>query len=274
MMSISGVYGYCKGPPSGPSISQSSIVYPASESTVLIRRQKEISQEIKPPVDPIYGTRQLTSFTDTQLDINKRKITSDNLLAHQQNTFNSSQSTSSGYHSANASNSSASNSTSNSPIPPSSSLTNNTFNGETNQGNNIYSTLRHNNTRNSQNNSSMYGRTTMNSSLSNSGKIPQAPQIPLPPIPQMNPMSMHPSQNQFSSQKLQVRNTDYGRTNGPLPGLHGHLGSARNIYGQTRASTVARSSSLRVAATGGLNKQYTNTLPHVLLRDSHYNTNV
>ncbi|CAL4158417.1 unnamed protein product, partial [Meganyctiphanes norvegica] len=40
------------------------VIYPANQSTLVINRQKNSALDVKPPEDPIYGTRQLTSFTD------------------------------------------------------------------------------------------------------------------------------------------------------------------------------------------------------------------
>ncbi|KAK4318585.1 hypothetical protein Pmani_010420 [Petrolisthes manimaculis] len=81
-----------------------SILYPVSESTVVIRRQRNLTREIKPPVDPIYGTRPLTSFTEHPSHDPKRRVGEEDLLAVSQNNFNSSQS-SSGYHSSSGGNS-------------------------------------------------------------------------------------------------------------------------------------------------------------------------
>ncbi|CAL4142068.1 unnamed protein product [Meganyctiphanes norvegica] len=40
------------------------VLYPANEQTLVIRRQRNAVQEVKPPMDPIYGTRSLSSFTN------------------------------------------------------------------------------------------------------------------------------------------------------------------------------------------------------------------
>ena len=51
LMNVSTIYGYCK---KGTT----------SESTLAIRRQRNLTQEIKPPDDSIFGGRKLTSFKE------------------------------------------------------------------------------------------------------------------------------------------------------------------------------------------------------------------
>ncbi|XP_064104586.1 uncharacterized protein LOC135214323 [Macrobrachium nipponense] len=269
--SPSSPYGYCPG---GGKVAAAaagtvspvpgSLLYPATESTVVIRRQRSLAQDIKPPVDPIYGTRALTSFTDQQ--DTKKKAFNEDLMAMAQNTFNSSQSaSSSGYQSANTS--SASNSASNSPVPMNPATTLNP--GQTvgnpkpyNGGQSIYGHMNRPgarvNTHNPQ--SSIYGRTTSGSCSPH--KFPQAPQIPLPPIPQGD--HAMPSHHQGLLHDI------YGRTTGPKAC---HLGERPNIYGTSPARhPVGRSISLR-SATGAVPKYHAGTFPH-LPRDSQYNTSV
>lgn len=93
-------------------------------------------------------------------------------------------------------------------------------------------------------------------------------QMPLPPIPQgmMPPPSMellHSNTygNIESSQHQQPLSYQQRGSNG--------------VYGYTRNVAVGRSASLRYPSTHvGIPKQYTNTLPHVLPKESQYNTNV
>ncbi|XP_068209009.1 uncharacterized protein [Palaemon carinicauda] len=266
--SPSSPYGYCPGggkvTAAGGTVSPvpGSLLYPATESTVVIRRQRSLAQEIKPPVDPIYGTRALTSFTD-QPDA-KKKAFNEDLMAMAQNTFNSSQSaSSSGYHSANTS--SASNSSSNSPIPmnpatalnPGQMVSNpKSYNGSQS----IYGQMNRPGTRlNGQMPQSIYGRTTSGSCSPH--KFPQAPQIPLPPIPQ--------SDQAMPSHQGLLQDI-YGRTTGPKAC---HLAERPNVYGTSPARhPVGRSISLR-SATGAVPKYHAGTFPH-LPRDSQYNTSV
>ncbi|XP_076035197.1 uncharacterized protein LOC143021508 [Oratosquilla oratoria] len=263
----SGTYGYCRLP---GSTSPAQIIYPAAESTLVIRRQRNLTQEIKPPVDPIYGTRPLTSFTDPSNTDAKKKNTNEELMVEQQNTFNSSQSSgSSGYHSGSVNGSSASNSSSNSPVPPTIVAApqtaqsiygqkiahgHNGIYGQTSQGApRIIAQGPH----------SPYGRTTSSSGIYGHSKLPQAPQIPLPPIPQG---SVPPP--------LELQHDIYGRT-GVGHGVYGHLNDpSTSIYGHSRGLPVGRSSSLRM--TSGAVPKYNrhNTLPHLLPRESNYNTNV
>lgn len=262
-------YGYSPG---GTKISAGtlspvpgSLLYPATESTVVIRRQRSLAQDIKPPVDPIYGTRPLTSFTDQQQD-SKKKTFNEDLMAIAQNTFNNTQSaSSSGYHSANTS--SASNSSSNSPIPmnpsvscsPGQALVNGqkAYTGVQS----IYGHMGRPTARvNAHNSQSLYGRTTSGSCSPH--KFPQAPQIPLPPIPQS-------AQTNAGHQGL--LQDIYGRTTGPK--ACGQIGDTRNIYGTSPARfPVGRSISLR-SASGAVPKYNAGTFPH-LPRDSQYNTSV
>ncbi|XP_071536349.1 uncharacterized protein [Panulirus ornatus] len=247
-----------------------SILYPATESTVVIRRQRNLTQEIKPPVDPIYGTRPLTSFTDQQQQDIKRRNVNEDLMAMAQNNFNSSQSTnSSGYHSSSANASSGSNSSSNSPVPQHSGTSvaavQPIYGQKTHNGiQNIYGQMGRPGSRISANNShtsqSIYGRTMSGSS--GSLKLPQAPQIPLPPIPQgAVPSSVG---HQSSLQDI------YGRTNGQK--IYGHLGETNNIYGTGPARhPVGRSVSLR--SSGAVPKYNTGGFSY-LSRESNYNTNV
>nr|XP_045594619.1 uncharacterized protein LOC123755819 [Procambarus clarkii] len=245
-----------------------SILYPAAESTVVIRRQRNLTQEIKPPVDPIYGTRPLTSFTDQQQQDTKKKNTNEDLMAIAQNSFNSNQSTnSSGYHSS-ANGSSGSNSSSNSPVPqhPGSSCSPGLpiYGQKPPHGGiqNIYGHTNRSNPRvNSHSPQSLYGRTVSGSSAS--VKLPQAPQIPLPPIPQgaLPPGAVH----QSSLQDI------YGRTTGQK--IYGHLGDSNSIYGTGPARhPVGRSVSLR-SSSGAVPKYNMGGFSHSS-RESSYNTNV
>lgn len=245
-----------------------SLLYPATESTVVIRRQRNLTQEIKPPVDPIYGTRPLTSFTDQQQQDTKRRNVNEDLMAVAQNNFNSNQSTnSSGYHSSSANASSGSNSSSNSPVPqhPGSSITAGQpiYGQKTISGiQNIYGQMGRPNSRVSAHSpQSIYGRTTTGSS--GSLKLPQAPQIPLPPIPQ-GAVPSHVVGHQSSLQDI------YGRTTGQK--IYGHLGDSSNIYGTGPARhPVGRSVSLR--SSGAVPKYNTGGFSY-LSRESNYNTNV
>nr|XP_053655194.1 uncharacterized protein LOC128704154 [Cherax quadricarinatus] len=270
MGSSPGIYGYTcvGGNASAGTVSPvpAAVLYPASESTVVIRRQRNLTQEIKPPVDPIYGTRPLTSFTDQQQDTKKKTLNED-LMAIAQNSFNSNQSTnSSGYHSSSANGSSGSNSSSNSPVPQhpgsSSSPGQPIYGHKTPSGvQNIYGHMNRSNPRvNSHGAQSMYGRTVTGSS--GSLKLPQAPQIPLPPIPQ----GAVPSSATHQSSLQDI----YGRTTGQK--IYGHLGDASSIYGTgSSRHPVSRSVSLR--SSGAVPKYTTGGFSH-LSRESSYNTNV
>ncbi|XP_063588514.1 uncharacterized protein LOC134765695 [Penaeus indicus] len=242
----------------------SSVLYPAAEATVVIRRQRNLTQEIKPPVDPIYGTRSLTSFTDQQQESKKKN--NEDLLAEAQNNFNSSQSTgSSGYQSGSANASSASNSSSNSPIPAHSA-------SAFSPGQPIYGQRTHNGyapnpvVRSSSRVSAhstqgIYGRTTPGPHSPH--RLPQAPQIPLPPIPQGAMPVGVPQQS--SMQDI------YGRTNSQK--LYGHLGDSNSIYGPNMMrNPVGRSVSLRVSS-GAAPRFSSGSFRHVP-RESEYNTNV
>ena len=276
------------------------LVYPASESTVVIRRHRNITQDIKPPMDPIYGSRPLTSFTDQQQQQQhqqqqhqqqqhqqhqhqhqqqqhqhqlqqlkhqeaRREAAQDDILAVTQNSLNSSQSThSSGYHSNSANPSSGSNSSRNSPVPqypgPSLSPSNSVFNQKTQV---MYGQLGRPGVRvGSHSPQGIYGRTT--GSLSGPHRLPQAPQIPLPPIPQgcLSSGTGHQSSLQdlygrTTGQKIYGPTVESGVTCGP--------GSARH--------SVGRSVSLR-AASGAVAKYNT---PKELAQPSQgscYKTNV
>lgn len=243
----------------------SSVLYPAAEATVVIRRQRNLTQEIKPPVDPIYGTRSLTSFTDQQQE-SKKKNTNEDLLAEAQNNFNSCQSTgSSGYQSGSANASSASNSSSNSPIPAHSASAfspGQPIYGQRNHSGYAPNPVVRSSSRVSTHSTQgIYGRTTPGPHSPH--RLPQAPQIPLPPIPQGAMPVGVPQQS--SMQDI------YGRTNSQK--LYGQFGDSNSIYGPNIVRhPVGRSASLRVSS-GTAPRFSSGSFRHVP-RESEYNTNV
>lgn len=186
-------------------------------------------------------------------------------MAAAQNSFNSNQSTnSSGYHSNSANPSSGSNSSRNSPVPqypgPSLSPSNSVFAQKTHG---VYGQLGRPTVRvGSQSPQGIYGRTT--GSLSGPHRLPQAPQIPLPPIPQ-GCLSSGPGQ-QSSLQDI------YGRTTGQK--IYGSAMESSVTCGPGSArNSVGRSVSLR-AASGAVGKYNT---PRDLAHPSQgscYKTNV
>ncbi|ROT66813.1 hypothetical protein C7M84_015120 [Penaeus vannamei] len=236
----------------------SSVLYPAAEATVVIRRQRNLTQEIKPPVDPIYGTRSLTSFTDQQQESKKKN--NEDLLAEAQNNFNSSQSTgSSGYHSGSANASSASNSSSNSPIPAHSAAA-------FSPGQPIYGQRPHNG----------YAPNPSSAPLPSDDRhlrahdpraalahrLPQAPRSTAAHPQGAMPVGVP---QQSSMQDI------YGRTNSQK--LYGHLGDSNSIYGPNMVrNPVGRSVSLRVSS-GAAPRFSSGSFRHVP-RESEYNTNV
>ena len=295
------------------SLSQAGALY-NTESTVVIKRQRNLTRELQPPLDPIYGTRSMTSFKDdpiygrrnTQSDfIPEEGSISDDMLACVQNSANSqhygsSSSGSAGYHTA--SNSSGGNS----PVPPpvatpglatppppmpqmyphhktmlghgiyghTSRIGSNSLHGiygQTSQPSHLYSQspVHH----------GIYGRAGQN-------KMPQAPQIPLPPIPQ----GSIPPNVIYGTKADPTGDTDFlPPLSSPSPlspppgdlypgGLNGSISDYNNSRygvggGGGRVVSVGRSSSLRFAP-GTPPRHFTNSLPHVLPRSSHYNTGV
>lgn len=288
------------------------------DSTVVIRRQRNLTRELQPPVDPIYGSRSITSFKEEALygsrtpggvesikeeetfDDRGDELGADDLVAQAQNTANSHQyggnsgGGSTGYHTA--SNSSGSSS----PVPPPSATpglatppppmaplypNHNPYSGRISGSphHSIYgqtaappahpiygqTSMHHN----------IYGRTAHN-------KLPQAPQIPLPPIPQ----GSIPTNLRYGAKPDVMGGDDQFPPPPPLsspsplsppPGdLYPSTSLANSRYAGggvgssgSRAISVGRSSSLRFAP-GTPPRHFTNSLPHVLPRNSHYNTGV
>lgn len=185
----------------------------------------------------------------------------DDLLAVAQNSFNSSQSTnSSGYHSSSANPSSGSNSSRNSPVPqyPGPSLSpSNSVLAQKQQC--VYGPLGRPGVRvGAHSPQSIYGRTT--GSLSGPQRLPQAPQIPLPPIPQ-GCVSSGPG-HQSSHQDI------YGRTTGQK--IYGPIVESGPSIGR---QPVGRSVSLR-AASGAVPKYNMPGRFDHLPQESCYKTNV
>ncbi|XP_018010505.2 uncharacterized protein LOC108667916 [Hyalella azteca] len=279
-----------------------------ADSTVVIRRQRALTRDLQPPVDPIYGSRSHTSFKEETLygtrggvesikeeEDDKDEMCSADLVARAQNAANSQQygnssSGSVGYHTA--SNSSGSSS----PIPPPSSAPglatppppmaplypshgtyghsgrsphHSIYGQTTAQPHSLYgqTSMHHN----------IYGRTAQN-------KLPQAPQIPLPPIPQGSiPGNLRYGANPNSCDDGHFPPPPLSSPSplSPPPGdLYPTSSLANSRFagggmggGGGRAVVVGRSSSLRFTP-GTPPRHFTNSLPHVLPRNSHYNTGV
>ncbi|RXG69986.1 Protein tincar [Armadillidium vulgare] len=189
-----------------------------AEATVAIRRQRNMTQEIRPPADPIYGTRKITSFSPPE-----------------------------------------SHSPVPSPVPPMPPLPSLEETG-------VVGLFPPRHTPGHSRVSFQQPENPYGQRMSQTHSKYQ--QMPLPPIPQgmMPPPSMellHSNTygNIESSQHQQPLSYQQRGSNG--------------VYGYTRNVAVGRSSSLRYPSTHvGIPKQYTNTLPHVLPKESQYNTNV
>lgn len=288
------------------------------DSTVVIRRQRNLTRELQPPMDPIYGSRSITSFKEEALygtrtpggvesikeeeTFDGRGSEMDDLVAQAQNTANSQQyggnsgGGSTGYHTA--SNSSGSSS----PVPPPSATPglatppppmaplypNHNPYGHTGRmsgspHHSIYGQTAapaH----------PIYGQTSMHHNIygrSGQSKLPQAPQIPLPPIPQGSiPTNLrYGAKSDLINDDGQFPPPPPLSSPSPLSPPPGDLYPSSSLAGSrfvgggaggssgNRAIAVGRSSSLRFAP-GTPPRHFTNSLPHVMPRNSHYNTGV
>lgn len=295
----------------------------------MIKRQRNLTRDLQPPLDPIYGTRSITSFKDDPIYggrnpvtsevikeeedyvVNHQEINTDDILARAQNSANSqhygsNSSGSAGYHTA--SNSSGSNS----PVPPTSTtpglatppppmphmypnhkpmLSHGIYGHTSRIGGSPHHAIYGQSPQAPQ---SLYGQSPVHHGLygrSGQSKLPQAPQIPLPPIPQGSILpNIHYGTKSdamggdfppplSSPSPLSPPPGDLYPGGSQSPHQNGHvMDYSSNRYGGgsgngSRVVSVGRSSSLRFAP-GTPPRHFTNSLPHVLPRNSHYNTGV
>ena len=234
-----------------------------NDSTVVIKRQRNLTREIQ-PVDPIYGTRTISSFKeDPVYGARGPGQEEGEMLARSQNKANSQRHG----HGLNVMTTVAAPSPGlATPPPPMAPL----HQHKSLLGHSIYGQTSHHPlygqtsglyvTQSPVHHQHIYGKTGQN-------KLPQAPQIPLPPIPQGSVADFNPSPPLSSPSPL-------GPPPGDLyPGGPITTHSSFRVPSSGRVVSVGRSSSLRFAP-GTPPRHFTNSLPHVMPRSSQYNTGV